>query len=206
MANIWGTDYEVKASMGHLRDLPKSTLGVDVEDDFDPQLPAHQGQGGHHQGPEDHGGQEAKTVYLATDPDREGEAISWHLKHLLDLPDEKAQRVTFNEITKKVVQESIQHPRAIDQDLVDAQQARRMLDRHRGLSALPPAVEEDPPGPVRRPCAVGGHPAGGRAGAGDRGLRAPGVLDAGRHTCNNARAPASFTAHYYGEDGKKARA
>ena len=79
----------------------------------------------------------SKTVYLATDPDREGEAISWHLQHLLDLPDDKARRVTFNEITKKVVQESIQHPRAIDQDLVDAQQARRVLDRLVGYKLSP---------------------------------------------------------------------
>ena len=76
-------------------------------------------------------------MYLATDPDREGEAISWHLQHLLDLPDDKARRVTINEITKKVVQESIQHPRAIDQDLVDAQQARRVLDRIVGYQLSP---------------------------------------------------------------------
>ena len=149
-----GPDYVVKASMGHLRDLPKSTLGVDVEGDFTPNYRPIKGK-------EDiikdlkTTADKSKTVYLATDPDREGEAISWHLQHLLDLPDDKARRVTFNEITKKVVQESIQHPRAIDQDLVDAP--------HRGLSALPPAVEEDPPRPVRRPCAVGGDPAGGPA-------------------------------------------
>ena len=122
-----GPDYVVKASMGHLRDLPKSTLGVDVEGDFTPNYRPIKGK-------EDiikdlkTTADKSKTVYLATDPDREGEAISWHLQHLLDLPDDKARRVTFNEITKKVVQESIQHPRAIDQDLVDAQQARRVLD------------------------------------------------------------------------------
>ena len=76
-------------------------------------------------------------IYLATDPDREGEAISWHLKELLNLPDDKAKRVTFNEITKKVVTESIQHPREIDQDLVDAQQARRVLDRIVGYKLSP---------------------------------------------------------------------
>ena len=79
----------------------------------------------------------ADMVYLATDPDREGEAISWHLKELLDLDDEKAKRVTFNEITKKVVTESIKNPRAIDQDLVDAQQARRILDRIVGYKLSP---------------------------------------------------------------------
>ena len=112
-----GPDYVVKASMGHLRDLPKSTMGVDIDGDFTPQyLPV-----------KDRAdviadlkkrAKSADTVYLATDPDREGEAISWHLKELLDLPDDKAKRVTFNEITKKVVTESIQHPREIDQDLV----------------------------------------------------------------------------------------
>ena len=123
-----GNHYQVVASMGHLRDLPKSTMGVDIDGDFTPQyLPV-----------KDRAdviadlkkrAKSADTVYLATDPDREGEAISWHLKELLDLPDDKAKRVTFNEITKKVVTESIQHPREIDQDLVDAQQARRILDR-----------------------------------------------------------------------------
>ena len=101
-------------------------------------------------------------MYLATDPDREGEAISWHLQHLLDLPDDKARRVTFNEITKKVVQESIQHPRTIDQDLVDAQQARRVLDRIVGYQ-LPLLWKKIRRGLVRRPCAVGGDPAGGPA-------------------------------------------
>ena len=81
--------------------------------------------------------EKAKTVYLATDPDREGEAISWHLKELLNLPDGKAQRVTFNEITQKVVKESIRHPRDIDYDLVDAQQARRILDRIVGYELSP---------------------------------------------------------------------
>ena len=123
-----GKDYEVKASMGHLRDLPKSKLGVDIEHDFEPVYQPIRGK-------EEliselkKAAKSSDTVYLATDPDREGEAISWHLKALLNLDDEKAKRVTFNEITKKVVSESIKEPRAIDQDLVDAQQARRVLDR-----------------------------------------------------------------------------
>ena len=131
-----GKDFEVKACMGHLRDLPKSVLGVDLEHDFEPVYKPIKGK-------EDiisdlkKSAKAADTVYLATDPDREGEAISWHLKQLLDLPDEKAQRVTFNEITKKVVQESIQEPREIDQDLVDAQQARRILDRIVGYELSP---------------------------------------------------------------------
>ena len=131
-----GRDFEVKACMGHLRDLPKSVLGVDLEHDFEPVYKPIKGK-------EDiisdlkKSAKAADTVYLATDSDREGEAISWHLKQLLDLPDEKARRVTFNEITKKVVQESIQEPREIDQDLVDAQQARRILDRIVGYELSP---------------------------------------------------------------------
>ena len=131
-----GKDFEVKACMGHLRDLPKSTLGVDLEHDFEPVYKPIKGK-------EDiisdlkKSAKAADMVYLATDPDREGEAISWHLKQLLDLPDDKTKRVTFNEITKKVVQESIQEPRDIDQDLVDAQQARRILDRIVGYELSP---------------------------------------------------------------------
>ena len=131
-----GPDYTVKASMGHLRDLPKSTMGVDLEGDFTPRyIPV--------KGKEDlikelkSAAKEVDTVYLATDPDREGEAISWHLKELLNLPDSKAYRVTFNEITQKVVRESIEHPRDIDYDLVDAQQARRILDRIVGYQLSP---------------------------------------------------------------------
>ena len=131
-----GTDYKVVASMGHLRDLPKSTLGIDIENDFEPKyIPV-----------KDHKevidnlkklSKGSKMVYLATDPDREGEAISWHLKELLNLSDDKARRVTFNEITKKVVKESIENPRDIDLDLVDAQQARRLLDRLVGYKLSP---------------------------------------------------------------------
>ena len=123
-----GPGYEVKASMGHVRDLPKSKLGVDVEHGFEPNYQPIKGK-------EDtisdlkKAAKKSGKVYLATDPDREGEAISWHLKELLDIPDDKTYRVTFNEITKKVVNESIAKPRAIDQNLVDAQQARRILDR-----------------------------------------------------------------------------
>lgn len=131
-----GKDYEVVASMGHLRDLPKSKLGVDIEAGFIPQYIPVKGR-------EDvisdlkKRSKSAGTVYLATDPDREGEAISWHLKELLELPDGKARRVTFNEITKKVVTESIGSPRGIDEDLVNAQQARRILDRIVGYKLSP---------------------------------------------------------------------
>ena len=122
--------------MGHLRDLPKSTLGVDLENNFEPKYCPIKGK-------EDiisdlkKSAKASEVVYLATDPDREGEAISWHLKELLGLADEKARRVTFNEITKRVVRESIARPREIDQGLVDAQQARRILDRIVGYQLSP---------------------------------------------------------------------
>ena len=131
-----GPDYTVKASMGHLRDLPKSKMGVDLEHDFTPQYIPVRGKESLIKELKTAAAQ-ADTVYLATDPDREGEAISWHLKELLNLPDEKAHRVTFNEITQKVVRESIAHPREIDYDLVDAQQARRVLDRIVGYQLSP---------------------------------------------------------------------
>ena len=115
-----GPDYQVLASMGHVRDLPKSKMGVDLESgDFTPNyqpIPGKEEVIEELKDAADH----SQKVYLATDPDREGEAISWHLKELLDLPDGKASRVTFNEITKKVVTESIAAPREIDQNLVDA--------------------------------------------------------------------------------------
>ena len=131
-----GSDYKVIASMGHLRDLPRSTIGVDVENDFTPQYIPVKGRESIISELKENA-DSAATVYLATDPDREGEAISWHLKELLDIPDEKARRVTFNEITKRVVTESITAPRDIDMDLVNAQQARRVLDRLVGYKLSP---------------------------------------------------------------------
>ena len=131
-----GPGYEVKASMGHVRDLPKSKMSVDIEGGFIPNYQPIKGK-------EDvisdlkKAAKKSDRVYLATDPDREGEAISWHLKELLGIPDDKTYRVTFNEITKKVVNESIASPRAIDQKLVDAQQARRILDRIVGYELSP---------------------------------------------------------------------
>ena len=131
-----GPGYEVKASMGHVRDLPKSKMSVDIEGGFIPNYQPIKGK-------EDvisdlkKAAKKSDRVYLATDPDREGEAISWHLKELLGIPDDKTYRVTFNEITKKVVNESIASPRAIDQNLVDAQQARRVLDRLVGYKISP---------------------------------------------------------------------
>ena len=131
-----GPDYLVKASMGHLRDLPKSTMGVDIENNFAPEYTPVPGKekliDELRQASAD-----AKTVYLATDPDREGEAISWHLVELLELPENKIRRVTFNAITQKTVTEAIAEPRGIDYDLVNAQQARRVLDRVVGYKISP---------------------------------------------------------------------
>ena len=131
-----GPDYTVKASMGHLRDLPKSTMGVDIDNQFEPQYVPLETKA---EVIDDLRKQakKADAVYLATDPDREGEAISWHLKELLELPDDKAYRVTFNEITQKVVNQAIANPRSIDYALVDAQQARRVLDRIVGYQLSP---------------------------------------------------------------------
>ena len=171
-----GPDYQVKACMGHLRDLPKSKLGVDIEGDFEPQYVPMKGKESIISELKA-AAKKSSQVYLATDPDREGEAISWHLKYLLDLPDEATHRVTFNEITKNVVNSSIQAPRNIDMDLVDAQQARRILDRIVGYQLVSPAMEEDSPGPVCRTSPVGGHPDGGGPGGGDPCLPAPGVLE-----------------------------
>jgi len=131
-----GPDYTVKASMGHLRDLPKSTMGVDIDHGFQPEyIPVP----GKEKLIEElrQASMAADTVYLATDPDREGEAISWHLKELLELPESKTRRVTFNAITQKTVTEAISQPRGIDYCLVDAQQARRVLDRVVGYQLSP---------------------------------------------------------------------
>lgn len=131
-----GSDFVVKASMGHLRDLPKKKMSVDIEHDFKPDYVPIEGK---EKIINDlrHTASESDFVYLATDPDREGEAISWHLQALLGLKDGEYKRVTFNEITKNAVRNGIAHPRDIDQDLVDAQQARRILDRIVGYRLSP---------------------------------------------------------------------
>ena len=131
-----GSGFQVKASMGHLRDLPKKELGVDVDHDFKTTYIPIEGKDKIIRELKT-ASQEADFVYLATDPDREGEAISWHLQQLLELAPEKSQRVTFNEITRTAVTDAIQHPRGIDMDLVDAQQARRILDRIVGYKLSP---------------------------------------------------------------------
>jgi len=131
-----GSGFKVTASMGHLRDLPKSRMGVDIDNEYAPEYIPVKDKGELIKSLKKDA-KAAATVYLATDPDREGEAISWHLKELLDLDSDKARRVTFNEITKKVVNDSIQHPRDIDMNLVNAQQARRVLDRLVGYTLSP---------------------------------------------------------------------
>ena len=198
-----GKDFEVTACMGHLRDLPKSVLGVDLEHDFEPVYQPIKGK-------EDiisalkKSAKSADMVYLATDPDREGEAISWHLKQLLNLPDEKTRRVTFNEITKKVVQESIQAPRDIDQNLVDAQQARRILDRIVGYELSPLLWKK-----IRRGLSAGRVQSVATRMVDDRDREIEAfqpeeywTLDA--NLLGNDLKKLPFAARYHGKDGKKA--
>ena len=195
-----GPDYAVKASMGHLRDLPKSTMGVDLERDFTPKYVPVAGK-------EDlikelkKAAAQAETVYLATDPDREGEAISWHLNELLQLPAGKGQRVTFNEITQKVVRESIANPRSIDESLVDAQQARRILDRIVGYQLSPLLWKK-----IRRGLSAGRVQSVATRLVVDREneIRAfvPKEYWSLDVTLNRIGKPGTFVAHYYGK-GKK---
>ena len=131
-----GKNYEVAASNGHVRDLPKSQLGFDVENDFEPKYITIRGKGDILANLRKEV-KKADKVYLATDPDREGEAISWHLATALKLNDKDAKRITFNEITKNAVKASLKNPREIDMNLVDAQQARRVLDRMVGYKISP---------------------------------------------------------------------
>lgn len=131
-----GRDYEVTASMGHIRDLPTSQLGIDVEHGYTPQYISIKGKEKLIKELKSQA-KKAEQVYLATDPDREGEAISWHLANILGLDPSQPNRITFDEITKKGVQEGMAHPRAIDEDLFNAQQARRVLDRLVGYKLSP---------------------------------------------------------------------
>ncbi|RSK27017.1 type I DNA topoisomerase [Bacillus sp. HMF5848] len=131
-----GKKYKVKASMGHLRDLPKSQMGVDVEHNFEPKYITIRGKGPVLKELKT-AAKKAKKVFLAADPDREGEAIAWHLAHSLNLDGSTDCRVVFNEITKDAIKESFKHPRPINMDLVDAQQARRVLDRLVGYNISP---------------------------------------------------------------------
>ena len=197
-----GKEFEVKACMGHLRDLPKSTIGVDVENDFEPIYRPIKGKE-EIIGDLKKSAKAADTVYLATDPDREGEAISWHLKHLLDLPDEKTKRVTFNEITKNVVQESIREPRSIDQNLVDAQQARRILDRIVGYQISPVMWKK-----IKPKLSAGRVQSVATRMVDDRDAEIEAFkpeeywsLDV--QLAEEKKPLNAFTAHYHGKDGKK---
>ena len=131
-----GPNYEVMASNGHVRDLPKSTLGIDFEHDYEPKYITIRGKGDILSALRKEV-KKCSRVYLATDPDREGEAISWHLYEALKLQDKKVYRITFNEITKTAVKESLKNPREIDMNLVNAQQTRRILDRMVGYRISP---------------------------------------------------------------------
>ena len=131
-----GGNTKVVASMGHIRDLPKSKLGINIENNFEPEYINIRGKGDLIKELKKDA-KNAKKVYLATDPDREGEAIAWHLSNILNVDEKKITRVTFNEITKTAVQKAIKEPRDIDINLVDAQQARRVLDRIVGYKISP---------------------------------------------------------------------
>ena len=196
-----GPEYTVKASMGHLRDLPKSTIGVDIEGGFVPEYIPIENKT---EIIEDlrKSAKKAERVYLATDPDREGEAISWHLKELLELPEEKTSRVTFNEITKNVVTDAIAHPRSIDYNLVDAQQARRVLDRIVGYQLSPLLWKK-----VRRGLSAGRVQSVATRLVVDREneIRAfqPKEYWSLEVVLDRVGKPGTFTAKYYGTDKKK---
>ena len=196
-----GRSYTVKASMGHLRDLPKSKLGIDIEHDFEPDYKPIRGKEALIRELKE-AAKESDTVYLATDPDREGEAISWHLKYLLDLNDQKARRVTFNEITKNVVQESIAQPREIDQNLVDAQQARRVLDRIVGYELSPLLWKK-----VRRGLSAGRVQSVATRMVDEREKEIESFKPEEYWTLDaqllDEPSHKTFTAHYYGKNGKK---
>ena len=196
-----GPDYEVKACMGHLRDLPKSKMGVDIDNDFEPQYMPLKGKEAVIADLRK-SAEEVQRVYLATDPDREGEAISWHLKYLLDLDENQVHRVTFNEITKNVVNTSIQNPRAIDQDLVDAQQARRILDRIVGYQLSPLLWKK-----IRRGLSAGRVQSVATRLVVDREeeIRAfqPQEYWSIDVELQRMAGPGKFTAHYHGENKKR---
>lgn len=136
IGKILGRNYKVVASVGHLRDLPKSKMGIDIENNFEPQYINVRGKGDVIKKIKKDA-KNSDNIFLATDPDREGEAISWHISHLLNLDPNDKNRIEFNEITKETVKKSINQPRSIDMKLVDAQQARRILDRLVGYEISP---------------------------------------------------------------------
>ena len=201
IAKYLGPNYQVKASMGHLRDLQKSTMSVDIEHDFEPQyypIPGKEAIISELRA----AAKNSEHVYLATDPDREGEAISWHLKYLLDIPDDQTQRVTFHEITKDVVRKAIAQPRPIDQNLVDAQQARRVLDRIVGYQLSPFLWKK-----VRRGLSAGRVQSVATRLVVDRENEIRAFVPQEYWTLDvvldRVGKPGSFTAHYYGSPKKQ---
>ena len=198
-----GDDYEVTASMGHIRDLPASQLGIDVEHGYTPQYISIKGKEKLIKELKSKA-KHADGVLLATDPDREGEAISWHLANILGLDPHAPNRVTFDEITKKGVKEGMAHPRAIDEDLFNAQQARRVLDRLVGYKLSPFLWRKGAPGPVRRPRAERGRAPHRRPRKGDRELQAGRILERGRDA--GCRAQELYRPPCHRQQGQEAAA
>ena len=196
-----GKNYKVLASMGHVIDLPKSSLGVDVENNFEPKYITIRGKGDLLSSLKKEA-KKADEVLLATDPDREGEAISWHLARALDIDPQSKCRVTFNEITKTAVKEAIKAPRAIDMSLVDAQQARRILDRIVGYKISPILWEK-----VKRGLSAGRVQSVATRLICDREEEILNFIPEEYHTIDvtlkKQGSAKTFTASYYGEGGKE---
>ena len=198
-----GSNYDVQASNGHVRDFPKSQFGIDVENDFEPKYITIRGKGELLAGLRK-AAKKADKIFLATDPDREGEAISWHLMQALKEDPKKMRRITFNEITKTAVKNSIKQPRELDMNLVDAQQARRMLDRMVGYSISPLLWAK-----VKRGLSAGRVQSVALRIIADREAQSDAfipeeywTLDAQLHVHGSRK---KLTAHYYGDkDGRKA--
>ena len=175
-----GAGYVVKASVGHVKDLPRKTMGIDIENDFAPEYEVIEGKK-KVLAEIKTAAKKAARVLLAPDPDREGEAIAWHIAEELRPSNPNIQRVLFNEITKKAVNEAILRPLELDVKKFESQQARRILDRLVGYEISPVLWTKVKRGLSAGPRAVGGGAAGGRARGGDPGLRPRGVLDHRRH-------------------------
>ncbi len=198
-----GKNYKVVASMGHVIDLPKSTLGVDVDNDFEPRYITIRGKGGLLAELKKEA-KKADSVFLATDPDREGEAISWHLAHALKIDPQSHCRVTFNEITKNAVREAIKQPRPIDMNLVNAQQARRILDRIVGYKISPILWEK-----VKRGLSAGRVQSVATRLICDREEEILNFVPEEYHTIDvklrDKKSKKTLAARYYGENGKETR-
>ena len=196
-----GSGYTVDASMGHIRDLPKSTMGVDIDNNFEPKYITIRGKGDLISALKKEAAK-ADKVYLATDPDREGEAISWHLKTALglDKTDKKVYRITFNEITKDAVTKAIKSPRDIDMNLVDAQQGRRIIDRIVGYSISPILWEK-----IKRGLSAGRVQSVALRMVCDRESEISAFVPKEYHTVEAVikNRSKSVRALYYGENGRK---